>query len=112
GRDLVLNALSDLSELVGKIDNLASEAVALTYLANVGAVYKGASKALAYAEQAVKRAIASEDSVAYILALCSRALSYLQTGLLSAAEADLEQAFELISRFAAKSHQLFTMNIH
>jgi len=86
--------------------------MALTFSANVLSLYQGLTPARPYAEEAVRRASATGDHNALIVALCSRGVNSLQGGRTAEAEEDLKQALSLIERYAAISYQQFALNTY
>jgi tetratricopeptide (TPR) repeat protein len=108
-RDIVLNAVTDLSRLANTVNDVGSEVAALTTAANVIGLYKGIPAALQYADDAVKRARRSKDERLAIKALCSRGVNRMQAGMLTQAEDDFKTALELIETFAVISEQQYAM---
>lgn len=109
---LVLDSVAELSALVDLVNDVTRAVMALTFSANVLSLYQGLTPARPYAEEAVRRASATGDHNALIVALCSRGVNSLQGGRTAEAEEDLKQALSLIERYAAISYQQFALNTY
>lgn len=109
---MVLDAVSELSTLADLVNDVTRAVMALTFSANVLSLYQGITPARPYAEEAVRRATATEDRTALIVALCARGVNLMQGGQLRDAEKDFQRALSLIERYAAISYQQFALNTY